>query len=106
MRVLDAESDAAGVIADRFRRVPISKWNQLMARNPTWIRFGTFELLIQEAERFLDGDPKTTCAITTFILLHLPFMPIPAGADLLARSLIAHVWMTHGRALLDLGAPL
>jgi hypothetical protein len=83
--------------------LPPAEWECALATNPHWLRVGTFQVLLDEAEDVLVADCERAILITTFVARHAERTPVPLHAWSLWTKVRCDAWTTHGNVLLAFG---
>lgn len=76
----------------------------LLAANPSWLRVGTMQTILEHAQEVAEDDPPQALQLTSFVVRHADRVPPPsAEAELLVTWLVAEAWREHARSLFALG---
>lgn len=104
IRTLNQETEEGYTSVTALLQVPVSEWDAVLRENPTWVRHGTFDYLIREAEeRRESGDAARAHEIMTFVLGHVGSVPTPLHGKILGDSLPGRAWLEHAETLFALG---
>jgi tetratricopeptide (TPR) repeat protein len=98
--LLNAEAVDGAEAAEQLVAAGVHR-EALLAANPSWLRVGTMQTILEHAQEIAEDDPLQALQLTSFVVRHTDRVAPPsADAEFLVTWLVGEAWREHARALL------